>query len=81
MQSFQLKQNAESDNYHTTIATCPEYCDAERLVSIILAETPGAVEAFNSREEMVEYAREAMVSGHICIGIGCRAVSDTGRCP
>lgn len=81
MQSFQLEQNAESDNYHTPIATCPEYCDAERLVSIILAETPEAVEAFGTRQEMVEYTREAMVSGRICIGIGCRTVSNKGRCP
>jgi hypothetical protein len=60
--SLLLQRNltVKSDNYPANGFGRFGYYDAEKLARIILNETPEAIEAFESEEEMIEYIRKAM---------------------
>jgi hypothetical protein len=55
----------ESGTYSVGLIDTSGYCEPEVLARIILAESPEAVEAFGSLEEMVEYIREAAAANYI----------------
>ena len=65
MHYFQIKPMVRSDNYHLKQLERYQYGEAEELVRVILEETPEAVDAFNTRKEMIAYVCEAIASNYV----------------
>jgi hypothetical protein len=56
---------AKSDNYPRKHSDITDHCEPDELAMIILEDNPGALEAFNTLEEMVEYIRVAMAANYV----------------
>jgi hypothetical protein len=65
MHYVQINPMVKSDNYHRKQRESYHYDEAEELVRVILEEIPEAVEAFNTRTEMIEYVCEAIASNYV----------------